>query len=283
MKVTKEQANKLLTEIKEVLAKDIDYTNFTIVQTKDGLTLAARAKTNIVLEVNVTRALVDRVKLAKETRKLTLYTQEFPDVLNDCLTKKGLKKDQAFISLCEDIVRKADKINEFLDIIYSLDISSVKVAEKEPLRTKQLNKAEEVLHSEAFAFSKTNHAFYPKNYRYLTKRIRDGVDKYKLVSEMEPASRSWLPEISKLLAENKMTVDYLEAFCIESEQKLDLNALTIAKKFWFLTNDLMEELYRLRSLLETTAKTRQLYEQHRLQMEHNLRYEQHLAKKGESV
>ena len=159
MKVTKEQATKLLTEIKEVLAKDIDYNNFVIVLKKDGLHLSSSAKTNILLGVNVTCNLIESVKMAKENRKLTAYNVAFPNILISYLDKNALTDDNQLTRLCETIVEKAKKIDEFLNLIYTFDISPVIVESDENIMD-----AKRVLPSNEYSFGKTNNAFYPVRY-----------------------------------------------------------------------------------------------------------------------
>ena len=257
MKLTKEQANNLLTEIKEVLAKGIDYSNFVIVQKKDGLHLVSDAKTEILLDVNATVSLISTVQAAKESRRLTLYTQEFPNILINYLTNNKPTEDKQLTMICESIVNLANKIDEHLGIMYTYDISSV-IADT----VEHTDKAKEILNrTYDYSFGQNN-AFYPDRYEYVTKLVRNHYPKYETLAGIEKTIGIG-HIVSTLLNENKLTVESLETYFRELPASRDGDVLTIAKNVFVSTERLLTVIYSIRTSLEKVAQFRVLYEHHR--------------------
>lgn len=257
MKLTKEQANNLLTEIKEVLAKGIDYSNFVIVRKKDGLHLASVAKTEIILDVNATVSLISTVHAAKDSRRLTLFTQEFPNILINYLTSNKPTEEKKLTMICESIVNLAKKIDEHLGIMYTYDISPV-IADT----VEHTDKAKEILNrTYDYSFGQNN-AFYPDNYEYITKLVRDYYPKYETLEAIE-RTLGISHIISKLLNENKLTVESLETYFKELPLSRYVEVLPIAKNVFLNTERLLTVIYSIRTSLEKVAQFRVLYEHHR--------------------
>lgn len=258
MKLTKEQANNLLTEIKEVLAKGIDYSNFVIVQKKDGLHLSPSNKTDVILESRVTSVLINRVFLAKRSRMLTLFTKNFQIVINDYLAETTLPGVFGLTSVCESILEKANKIDEFLNIIYSFDISPVIVDS-----TEHSNIAKQIIkQSYDYSFNESDNAFYPDRYESIAKMVRNYYPKYEALDKIEKMSNVD-HTISKLLSENKLSVEFLETMFTDLGNKSGKDSLQLAKNLFANTDKLLSIVYGIRTKLELASQLRVRYENHR--------------------
>ena len=246
MIISKEQANNVLTEIKGVLTKDIESKKYVIILKRDGLHLTTLADKNVVLDLKETSSLINQVfAAAKKARKLTEYTRDFHKVISGYLHEKTLPYAFDVTSVCELIVKKANRIDELLNIMYGFDYTRLNVEsiEHENIVKRILKDAP------AYSFDDFSKVFYQDNYRELSDLILSKYDKYATLGKIEKQlSKDYT--ISNLLRADKLSTPFLEEILTDLAKRNGVEALEEAKKLYKNTDKLYSIIHNLHSSMD---------------------------------
>ena len=261
MIISKEQANNVLTEIKCVLTKDIESKKYVIILKNDGLHLTTLTNKNVVLDSKETSSLINQVLVAKKARKLTEYTRDFHKIISGYLHAKTLPYAFDVTSVCELIVKKANRIDELLNIMYGFDYTRLNVesVEHENIIKRILKDAP------AYSFDDFSKILYQDNYRELSELILSKYDKYATLGKIEKQlSKDYT--ISNLLRENKLSNPFLEEILTDLAKRNGVEALEEAKKLYKNTDKLYSIIHNLHSSMDGVNRLSIKYEKQRKEL-----------------